>query len=87
MVQQLAQWSFYLYFEKDVWLSISNLLKNVNNTRVNDNEGLLDFYHIRDEIRREKKVGSVVKKRRKRMAKKKHKKLLKKTRIQRRNKK
>ena len=32
-------------------------------------------------------VGSVVKKRRKRMAKKKHKKLLKKTRIQRRNKK
>ena len=33
------------------------------------------------------KMGSVVKKRRKRMAKKKHKKLLKKTRIQRRNKK
>jgi hypothetical protein len=32
-------------------------------------------------------VGSVVKKRRKRMAKKRHKKLLKKTRIQRRNKK
>ena len=32
-------------------------------------------------------MGSVVKKRRKRMAKKKHKKLLKKTRIQRRNKK
>jgi len=33
------------------------------------------------------RMGSVVKKRRKRMAKKKHKKLLKKTRIQRRNKK
>lgn len=32
-------------------------------------------------------VGSVVKKRRKRMAKKKHRKLLKKTRVQRRNKK
>jgi hypothetical protein len=32
-------------------------------------------------------VGSVIKKRRKRMAKKKHRKLLKKTRIQRRNKK
>jgi hypothetical protein len=36
---------------------------------------------------KEAKMGSVVKKRRKRMAKKKHKKLLKKTRIQRRNKK
>ncbi|MEY9933419.1 hypothetical protein ABH926_008074 [Catenulispora sp. GP43] len=33
------------------------------------------------------RVGSVIKKRRKRMAKKKHRKLLKKTRIQRRNKK
>jgi Mitochondrial domain of unknown function (DUF1713) len=32
-------------------------------------------------------VGSVIKKRRKRMAKKKHRKLLKKTRVQRRNKK
>jgi len=33
------------------------------------------------------RMGSVIKKRRKRMAKKKHRKLLKKTRIQRRNKK
>jgi len=33
------------------------------------------------------RVGSVIKKRRKRMAKKKHRKLLRKTRIQRRNKK
>lgn len=33
------------------------------------------------------RMGSVVKKRRKRMAKKKHRKLLKKTRVQRRNKK
>jgi hypothetical protein len=33
------------------------------------------------------RVGSVIKKRRKRMAKKKHRKLLKKTRVQRRNKK
>lgn len=32
-------------------------------------------------------VGSIIKKRRKRMAKKKHRKLLKKTRVQRRNKK
>ena len=39
------------------------------------------------QIEEESKMGSVVKKRRKRMAKKKHKKLLKKTRIQRRNKK
>jgi hypothetical protein len=37
--------------------------------------------------RREHHVGSVIKKRRKRMAKKKHRKLLKKTRVQRRNKK
>jgi hypothetical protein len=37
--------------------------------------------------RREQDMGSVIKKRRKRMAKKKHRKLLKKTRIQRRNKK
>jgi hypothetical protein len=36
-----------------------------------------------DEVR----MGSVIKKRRKRMAKKKHRKLLKKTRVQRRNKK
>ena len=36
---------------------------------------------------REHHVGSVIKKRRKRMAKKKHRKLLKKTRVQRRNKK
>ena len=38
-------------------------------------------------LRRGGPVGSVIKKRRKRMAKKKHRKLLKKTRIQRRNKK
>jgi hypothetical protein len=37
--------------------------------------------------RREQDMGSVIKKRRKRMAKKKHRKLLKKTRVQRRNKK
>ena len=37
--------------------------------------------------RRGSSVGSVIKKRRKRMAKKKHRKLLKKTRVQRRNKK
>jgi hypothetical protein len=37
--------------------------------------------------RRVDNVGSVIKKRRKRMAKKKHRKLLKKTRVQRRNKK
>jgi hypothetical protein len=37
--------------------------------------------------RREHDMGSVIKKRRKRMAKKKHRKLLKKTRVQRRNKK
>jgi hypothetical protein len=37
--------------------------------------------------RKESTVGSVVKKRRKRMAKKKHRKLLRKTRVQRRNKK
>ncbi len=37
--------------------------------------------------RRWSRVGSVIKKRRKRMAKKKHRKLLKKTRVQRRNKK
>jgi hypothetical protein len=36
---------------------------------------------------REQLMGSVIKKRRKRMAKKKHRKLLKKTRVQRRNKK
>ena len=36
---------------------------------------------------REVSMGSVIKKRRKRMAKKKHRKLLKKTRVQRRNKK
>jgi hypothetical protein len=38
-------------------------------------------------LQREITVGSVVKKRRKRMAKKKHRKLLRKTRVQRRNKK
>jgi hypothetical protein len=38
-------------------------------------------------IERRFSVGSVIKKRRKRMAKKKHRKLLKKTRVQRRNKK
>jgi len=38
-------------------------------------------------LRKEINVGSVVKKRRKRMAKKKHRKLLRKTRVQRRNKK
>jgi hypothetical protein len=38
-------------------------------------------------IERRSPVGSVIKKRRKRMAKKKHRKLLKKTRVQRRNKK
>jgi hypothetical protein len=45
--------------------------------------------HDKVELRSERRglMGSVVKKRRKRMAKKKHKKLLKKTRIQRRNKK
>jgi hypothetical protein len=37
--------------------------------------------------RRKYPVGSVIKKRRKRMAKKKHRKLLKRTRVQRRNKK
>jgi hypothetical protein len=44
---------------------------------------------VRDPARRanEVLVGSVIKKRRKRMAKKKHRKLLKKTRVQRRNKK
>lgn len=42
---------------------------------------------MREKLRKESNMGSVVKKRRKRMAKKKHKKLLKKTRIQRRNKK
>jgi hypothetical protein len=40
-----------------------------------------------EEVERGTPVGSVIKKRRKRMAKKKHRKLLKKTRIQRRNKK
>jgi len=38
-------------------------------------------------LERRSLVGSVIKKRRKRMAKKKHRKLLKKTRVQRRNKK
>ncbi len=42
------------------------------------------FEHQRAEV---PDVGSVIKKRRKRMAKKKHRKLLKKTRVQRRNKK
>jgi hypothetical protein len=41
----------------------------------------------RTTIERRFSVGSVIKKRRKRMAKKKHRKLLKKTRVQRRNKK
>ena len=46
------------------------------------------FINQRDRnLKRRSEMGSVVKKRRKRMAKKKHKKLLKKTRIQRRNKK
>ncbi len=40
-----------------------------------------------DEVSEGKFVGSVIKKRRKRMAKKKHRKLLKRTRVQRRNKK
>ena len=40
-----------------------------------------------ESLRKESTVGSVVKKRRKRMAKKKHRKLLRKTRVQRRNKK
>ena len=40
-----------------------------------------------NEFEKEITVGSVVKKRRKRMAKKKHRKLLRKTRVQRRNKK
>jgi hypothetical protein len=49
--------------------------------------------HVQGHARRLKKqsegglVGSVIKKRRKRMAKKKHRKLLRKTRVQRRNKK
>jgi Mitochondrial mRNA-processing protein COX24, C-terminal len=42
---------------------------------------------IRKRLGRGGLMGSVIKKRRKRMAKKKHRKLLKKTRIQRRNKK
>ena len=42
------------------------------------------FGHVSSEVYL---VGSVIKKRRKRMAKKKHRKLLKKTRVQRRNKK
>jgi Mitochondrial domain of unknown function (DUF1713) len=42
---------------------------------------------IRKRLGRGGFMGSVIKKRRKRMAKKKHRKLLKKTRIQRRNKK
>jgi hypothetical protein len=61
---------------------------------------VLDRSHRREEVlatrgtlgprRRQSRgslVGSVIKKRRKRMAKKKHRKLLKKTRVQRRNKK
>jgi mRNA-processing protein COX24 len=40
-----------------------------------------------DRLARVSAVGSVIKKRRKRMAKKKHRKLLRKTRVQRRNKK
>jgi hypothetical protein len=49
--------------------------------------------HVQGHARRPKKqseggfVGSVIKKRRKRMSKKKHRKLLRKTRVQRRNKK
>ena len=42
---------------------------------------------LRTKPKKEITVGSVVKKRRKRMAKKKHRKLLRKTRVQRRNKK
>jgi hypothetical protein len=42
---------------------------------------------FRPAVTNEDPVGSVIKKRRKRMAKKKHRKLLKKTRVQRRNKK
>jgi len=45
------------------------------------------LYHQHQDLKEVNFMGSVVKKRRKRMAKKKHKKLLKKTRIQRRNKK
>jgi len=51
--------------------------------QASDTFPLLCFYNIY----KGGEMGSVVKKRRKRMAKKKHKKLLKKTRIQRRNKK
>ena len=47
-------------------------------------EGPDERLHSRED---EGSVGSVIKKRRKRMAKKKHRKLLKKTRVQRRNKK
>ena len=43
--------------------------------------------HVSESIEQGFHVGSVIKKRRKRMAKKKHRKLLKKTRVQRRNKK
>ena len=43
--------------------------------------------HVSVTLERSHIVGSVIKKRRKRMAKKKHRKLLKKTRVQRRNKK
>jgi hypothetical protein len=43
--------------------------------------------HTNEDQASEVAMGSVIKKRRKRMAKKKHRKLLKKTRVQRRNKK
>jgi hypothetical protein len=49
--------------------------------------GNLTQSRIPSQVSEGTRVGSVIKKRRKRMAKKKHRKLLKKTRIQRRNKK
>ena len=49
--------------------------------------GRVSPFHRHDRQSRGSLVGSVIKKRRKRMAKKKHRKLLKKTRVQRRNKK
>jgi hypothetical protein len=44
-------------------------------------------FRVLNDCEQRSDVGSVIKKRRKRMAKKKHRKLLKKTRVQRRNKK
>jgi hypothetical protein len=60
------------------WVCLALLMDKSGGSKINS----LRFFRKRGD-----EMGSVVKKRRKRMAKKKHKKLLKKTRIQRRNKK